>query len=108
MYVLMSLPILNCDDCGACCSEIGTPPFVRHEIHNLPPQLKDEVLQWEAKEPGREDSKKPCYWWDAKTGLCEHYEHRPVVCADFQVGCESCLSYRKYHRIGEDQAATNA
>ena len=95
----MNLPVLNCDDCGVCCSEMGTPPFVRHEIYDLPPQLRDEILKWEIKEPDRENSEKSCYWWNSETGHCKQYDYRPTTCRDFEVGCDSCLSYRKYHNI---------
>jgi len=91
------LPVVTCDGCGVCCNEMGTPPFVRHEIYDLPPHLRDEVLQREIKEPDREGSMQPCYWLE--NGRCKHYEHRPATCRDFEVGCEACLSYRKYHGI---------
>jgi len=94
-----TLPVLNCDNCGVCCSEIGVPPFVRHEIFDLPEELRNEVFAYEESEPNRENSKKPCYWWDSTTKKCTQYENRPQTCQDFEPGCVSCLSYRDYHNI---------
>ncbi len=86
------LPIV-CDGCGACCLEIGTPPFLGFEIYNLPEPLRNEVLTNNTID--REESKLPCYWFDIKTRKCKHYEYRPQLCRDFEVGCISCLKYRE-------------
>lgn len=97
------LPVIaNCNNCGACCQEIGTPPFLRSEIYELPEDLRDEVLAFEKSEPNREKSGKPCFWFDGDSKRCSHYEDRPMVCRDFEVGTDSCLSYRRYHRIDAD------
>lgn len=95
----MELPILSCEGCGACCLNIGTPPFLRSEIYELPEDLRDEVLGFEKSEPDRETSEKPCYWFNRETKQCMQYEYRPMVCRDFEVGTIPCRSYRRYHRI---------
>jgi Fe-S-cluster containining protein len=42
----------------------------------------------------------PCLWLDPQTRRCRHYEHRPVVCRDFEVGGEECLAHREARGIG--------
>lgn len=98
----MDLPIINsCEGCGACCSQIGTPPFLYFEIEELPPHLKQEVRQYELLEPDRENSKKPCFWYDVKTKKCKEHAYRPSICRDFEIGSISCHSYRAFHNINE-------
>lgn len=90
---------LSCNDCGVCCSEMACPPFIGFEIFELPEKLRREVLDRLANDPALETRKIPCYWLDEKTRRCKQYEHRPMVCRDFEVGCDSCRSYRDYHNI---------
>lgn len=85
-----------CDNCGVCCKELGTPPFLGFEVFELPNDLRDEVLE---KGFSFEREGKPCYWWDPKGKGCSHYEHRPQLCRDFEAGSDSCLSFRKHHNI---------
>jgi Fe-S-cluster containining protein len=81
---------------------IGHPWFNRHrnDIHwqRLPESLKAEV---EAHIDGLEDVDmgEPCIWHDAETGKCKHYEYRPQMCRDFEVGCFHCLRMRAEHGI---------
>ncbi len=96
---MTSLPIIDCNNCGACCREIGTPPFLGCEIYELPEHLRDEVLEKLNQDPERENSRLPCFWFDTDTNKCMHYEHRPNICRDFEVKSPSCLSYREYHNI---------
>lgn len=90
-----SLPILSCDDCGACCAHMGTPPFIKHEIYSLPEELQKEILRYEKEEPNREDSGLPCFWYDPVTRKCTQYDYRPIVCEDFEIGSPSCRYWRK-------------
>ena len=94
---------MNCDGCGACCTEMGTPPFLKHEIYNLPEDLQDEVLKFYNKPEGfkREEDRVPCYWYDPITKKCKHYDDRPWVCKNFDVGSKSCLLWRSTLVINE-------
>lgn len=87
---------LRCDDCGACCTTIGTPPFLGFEVYQLPGILQDEVLE---KGFNNERDGKPCYWFDNETKKCSQYDNRPQLCQDFEVGGDGCLSYREYYQI---------
>ena len=96
-----SLPILNCDDCGACCMSIGHPHFWRTATGDkadphwaaMPQSLRDEVNQYV---DGLDDVDigQPCIWLDLETKKCRHYEHRPQMCRDFEIGNEHCLRMR--------------
>jgi len=94
---------MNCDGCGACCAKMGTPPFLGHEIFDLPEDLRDEVLKFYNQLEGlkREENRMPCYWYDTTTKKCKHYDHRPWVCKNFIVGSESCLLWRSLDPISQ-------
>lgn len=59
----------------------------------LPDDLREEV---DAAEDNGVDS---CVWLEPISGECTNYEHRPFVCREFEVGCESCLSFRRFYNI---------
>ena len=62
----------------------------------LPEWLEAEVRAvWERMQRGEFDPiGQPCIWFDQETRRCKHYEYRPEVCRDFEVGEESCLRWR--------------
>lgn len=105
-----------CKDCGKCCQHMDRPPFALifdgtfTRIHTglvdgkpvtewadyptweaIPAALKQEVEDDRQAErpPGS-----PCLWYDAETKRCKHYEHRPMVCRDFQPGEPACNAWR--------------
>jgi len=95
-----------CHNCGLCCMHMRTPPFIGGddpEWNNLDPALKKEIDDFVIGNPSpryelmvaHEGAINPCIWLDLITGKCKHYEHRPSVCRDFHVGCESCRGSRK-------------
>lgn len=114
----LSLPI-TCDDCGACCQHVGTPPGFfgvfcsnswdeafwadtndyQHWL-DMPEPLRAGLrsyyqAMWRKEIPDRTlDGKTPCLWYDAEARRCRHYEHRPQVCREFEVGEEDCLRLR--------------
>jgi len=95
----MDLKIINqdlCNNCGVCCKELGTPPFLQFEILKLPKELIAEV-----QEKGFQNERlgMPCYWWNPDTKQCNQHEHRPQICRDFDAGGESCLLFRSHHGI---------
>ncbi len=32
----------------------------------------------------------PCVWLDSTTKLCQHYDHRPQACRDFEINSQLC------------------
>jgi Fe-S-cluster containining protein len=36
-----------------------------------------------------------CLWFDAATRRCRHYDWRPQVCQDYELGGDACLILRK-------------
>jgi Fe-S-cluster containining protein len=105
----ISLPVLNCDNCGACCQYMGAVPtsllarvgFIPIDgCKPLPEWLETELradLEW-VKRTKRSDDE-PCIWFDHETGRCKHYEFRPVCCRDFELGGEDCLRIRAEYDI---------
>ena len=101
-----------CNNCGLCCMHMRTPPFLGYsdpEWRALPQELKDELNTWfrydgvlkrivNSPRYDMVDMKHgddfPCIWLNLATGKCRHYEHRPSVCRDYEVGNESCRELR--------------
>lgn len=88
---MTALPVLDCRDCGLCCSEQGTPPMMMDEYTALPVEL-----QWDRRlHADRYDRGLPCLWFNVESKRCEHYEHRPEACRTAVVpGDEWCLEFR--------------
>ena len=61
------------------------------EIKDLPQELKDELLRYK---PSETDL--VCIWFDRQTKGCKHYEHRPDICRDFEIGSSECHTWRRY------------
>lgn len=40
-----------------------------------------------------------CCWFDPKTKSCKHYDSRPSICREFEVGSDACLGWRKFFKI---------
>jgi Fe-S-cluster containining protein len=38
-----------------------------------------------------------CFWFDATTRRCRHYDFRPTECRTFEVGGVGCLAIRSFH-----------
>jgi len=100
------LKIINCDDCGACCAEMNTPPgysavlfnptfwpaeYGDHErVASLPLDAKQAILD----KLDNPDADEVCCWLDMQTLQCRWYDHRPQICRDFERGGESCRVWR--------------
>lgn len=87
----------NCDNCGACCLHMSTPPFVDTEdLARVPKEALAAVYRWldERDAIGQSDDA-PCIWFDFDTRKCKHHDWRPNVCRDFDVGGEDCEAARK-------------
>lgn len=97
------LPILNCDDCGACCMSMCSPPFLGPDDPErlaLPAAVRHEYEQGmrQRDRDGWPDDV-PCFWFDPQTKRCRNYEHRPSVCRDFDIGSEGCRSWRDEYNV---------
>lgn len=109
--MLEILQPVSCDGCGACCMHFDVPPFdcldplgdgsfedreQDYDFSSLPDHLKRELeeLYEDHQQPGAHIGG-PCPWFDVFTRKCRNYEHRPVICREFPVGCEICLEDRE-------------
>jgi Fe-S-cluster containining protein len=86
----MQLNVLTCTGCGACCHLQRHPPFMPTELDALPPDLAAE-LQAAIDRDKRKTG--PCLWLTADK-QCGHYQRRPEVCRQFELGGEDCLLTR--------------
>jgi Fe-S-cluster containining protein len=106
----LELPMVapaNCDGCGACCMHMGYPPFVGMfnyaarngdpEWLSLTAELAAETRQGAVDRRGEQEL--PCVWLDLSTRKCKHYELRPRICRDFEIGEPSCHKFRKERGI---------
>ena len=94
--------MLNCDGCGVCCLAMGYPHFRRDADYaiwkGLPEELKREVDDHLATLTDL-GLGKPCIWFDDETKQCRHYEHRPQLCRDFEIGNPHCLRLREQFEV---------
>jgi Fe-S-cluster containining protein len=112
MSAAIRLTILSpetCDDCGLCCTGIGSPVllYVSHPgvsgAHPFRPAGLPEALIHEIDEHflgmfrGQEPQDQ-CLWFEAETRRCRHYDWRPQVCRDYELGGDACLAQREQHR----------
>jgi Fe-S-cluster containining protein len=99
-------PPTTCDGCGLCCEGIGSPVLLYqslpdsagphpHRPEGLPEDLIEEIDQHflglaRGQEPGD-----ACLWYDTERKQCRHYEWRPRICRDFELGGEACRMLRR-------------
>lgn len=88
--------VTDCKDCGACCSEMRSPPFVGSYLDGrfVPSDPKDRygdhAKLMAAPEEARQvfiegllsdrPNESPCSWFDPVTKQCRWYKFRPDVC----------------------------
>lgn len=109
---MIDLPILNCDNCGACCTGQAALPvhlvgehFRMEPVSPLPPGLAEELRNTVAKfnRDGWPPDGTACIWYDPRRKRCRHYEHRPTLCRDEVVpGDEGCRRWRE--AVGVDRS----
>lgn len=103
LFMTDLLPILDCDDCGACCFEQGSPPVTceadMERILAAPPEAARAILLHLAGLDRGEDADGVCCWLDQQTLRCRWYEHRPEICRDFVPGSEGCRAFRADYNI---------
>jgi uncharacterized protein len=86
----MELIVLSCAGCGACCNLQQHPPFMPTELDALPPGLAAELQAAMTRDKRKTG---PCLWLTVDK-QCGHYQHRPEVCRQFELGGEECLLVR--------------
>ena len=99
-----STPEITCEDCGACCATMCSPLLMPEhidatEINALPADVRKDFKDgMEAREKHGWIPDVPCFWLtdDLK---CKHYEHRPDICREFEVGSEACQTWRDEFNI---------
>lgn len=40
-----------------------------------------------------------CIWLDQSTAKCRYYEHRPMICREFELGSDECRAVRSAYRL---------
>ena len=112
------LPIISCDDCGACCFEQGSPPGYLcllmqpseqvdwpdaedlPRLKTLPEDARAALLDYAADlGDGTVIGEGPCCWLDQKTNRCRWYDWRPQICRDLDVGSEGCRCWRDEYNV---------
>ena len=99
------LPLIDsCDECGVCCMKHRVPPFTLMDdgIEIVPPGVpgRARILRLlERLEQTDLDNAGTCIWFDAVTKTCRHYDDRPAVCRQFQMGADGCRELRREFRI---------
>ncbi len=96
--VTMILPVLSCDGCGMCCYIQRVPPYMETELDALPRELLKEWMR--VSEGVAEGTEGPCVWLNGEK-KCSHYEERPEVCRQFEMGGEECREVRE--RLGWEE-----
>jgi uncharacterized protein len=106
MLSLTVLPPTSCYGCGLCCEGIGSPVLLYAsrpgfvEPHpfrpaGLPQTLIDEIdFHFSGLVRGQEPLER-CLWFNPVSRQCRHYEYRPQVCIDYELGGRACLSRRR-------------
>lgn len=85
---------ISCDGCGACCQGQNLLPLCGSVADGklLPAFLNLPLMRLLKRNIGGDDT--PCVWLDAALARCKHYEHRPSICREFEMGGEACLRIR--------------
>ena len=109
MPTTLHLDILDpasCDGCGLCCEGIGSPVLLYvsrpewSEQHPFRPSGMPDDLIREIDDAfgglvrGQEPQER-CVWFDPAGRRCRHYEFRPQVCRDDDLGGAACIELRR-------------
>ncbi len=102
----------DCEECGLCCEGIGSPVLLYasrprlagpHPFRppGLPQTLIDEIDETLGGLFRGQEPQDRCLWFDPITRRCRHYEWRPQVCRDYELGGRACLDRREQHRSSQ-------
>lgn len=106
---------LSCAGCGQCCRGIGSPVLLyatrpgwgaEHPYRpaDLPAELIAELDHHFAGLTRGQEPQDQCLWFDPATLGCRHYEFRPRLCRDYELGGRACLQRRR--ETGVDRATS--
>ncbi|MGD9856034.1 MAG: YkgJ family cysteine cluster protein [Planctomycetaceae bacterium] len=95
----------SCDGCGLCCEGIGSPVLLYqslpgcdgphpHRPPGLPQSLIDEIDEHFLGLPRGQEPQVCCLWYDPAAKRCRHYDWRPAICRDYELGGDACLRRR--------------
>jgi uncharacterized protein len=95
----------SCDGCGVCCAGIGSPVVLYasrpgepdpHPFRpaDLPEHLQEEIDRHFAGLRRGDEPQERCLWFDAHSRRCRHYQWRPDICREFELGGPSCTTVR--------------
>jgi Fe-S-cluster containining protein len=85
----------TCHRCGACCANVGCPPFRDDELAALPAEMR-YILEWFGRcDPQRNQDVIPCTFLNLATRKCLIYAQRPQACRDFRPGSHLCREHRR-------------
>ena len=84
-------------------SRPGLPEPHPFRPSDLPQELIDEIDQQFAGLTRGQEPQERCLWFDAEALRCRHYDFRPQVCRDYELGGRACLQRRRdeFFREGE-------
>ncbi len=96
----------SCEGCGLCCEGIGSPVLLYQSLPHaagshpfrpvdLPQVLIDEIDRHFLGLARGEEPQDVCLWYDADGRQCRHYEWRPQVCRDYEMGGDACVALRR-------------
>ena len=104
MIHLTQLSPKSCYSCGLCCEGIGSPVleyatrytgYVPPRPAGMTPELIEEIeFHFSGLCRGQEPLER-CLWFDPVARGCRHYDLRPQICRDYELGGTSCLLSRK-------------
>jgi len=119
------LPVLDCEQCGACCAEQGAPPdYVALRISPhlaADPSFADDVARYRAltgeplrlleqyfheRAAGLRAENGVCVWFDTANCNCRFYDLRPSTCRVFELDSPGCHIYRRRQGISTGDAAS--
>lgn len=109
MAETISLPVLepeSCDGCGLCCEGIGSPVLLYQSYRGaglpypmrpagLPAELIAEIDDHFLGLSRGQEPQERCLWFDPLRRVCRHYEWRPPICRDYELGGHACLEQRR-------------
>lgn len=95
----------DCEDCGLCCEGVGSPVLLYQtnpgtganslRPDDLPAELIEEIDEHFQGLARGEEPQEYCLWFDPERRACRHYQWRPQICRDYEMGGTSCLERRR-------------
>ena len=69
-------------------------------IKALPTEAIEQLRSYLQRLLNGEELQDPaCIWLNRETNRCRYHEYRPLICRDFEIGSEECLTWRQSYNI---------